>query len=378
MQQINGDQYIETGKLNMTESEIKLALQEEGINTIRNILDKQYIKETDITNEEINLRQNNYKEKGNYTENVTYNINIKKMLGRNIKENIKIVLVNAEINNKDFNIIIKLDQINHTYSVFLEDYIQKYNYTEDMKKEEITINNDSIETNGYNSYINMEITESYIVSQYFSEYKTKMLNDPKEAYHLLDIEYSQKKYGNYEKFKNYVENNKQKIKSANIKKYQMNEHNGIKEYVCVDTNDKYYIFIEETVAQYKVVLDTYTIDLPSFLSKYKTEHNQIKVGMNIQKIFEAINDGDYGYVYNKLDNTFKSNYFKTQADFEKYVKQNFANNQLEYKDCTKSGDLYIYNVIITDGTESNKNAIEKTFIMKLNEGTDFVMSFDVK
>ena len=55
--------------------------------------------------------------------------------------------------------------------------------------------------------------------------------------------------------------------------------------------------MESNITNYEVVLDTYTIDLPEFLEKYNKNSDEIKCGMNIQKLFDAINDEDYSYVY---------------------------------------------------------------------------------
>lgn len=379
IQELNGDQYIDTGKLEMTEDEIKVELQKEALAGIKSILDKQYIETMMVNDTKIISEQEIYKQNGNYKENVNYNLTIEKMLTKNLNENIVLALVNAKIVNKDLNIIVKLDKANRTYSVFLEDYIQKYNYNENMKEEEININQDGIEENGYNIYVKVEATEAYIISQYFSEYKIKMLDETQEAYKLLDTEYSQRKYGEYQNFKNYVDENKEKIQQASIDKYQINEHDGTKEYVCIDNNGKYYIFFEDSLTNYRVLLDTYTVDVPEFLEKYNKNSNEIKVGLNIQKIFEAINDGDYNYAYNKLDETFRRENFSNQETFEKYIKENFyAKNTLQHNSCEKIGDVYMYSITIKDATENNGNSIKKTFVMQLKEGTDFVMSFSME
>ena len=145
----------------------------------------------------------------------------------------------------------------------------------------------------------------------------------------------------------------------------------------IDPNNKYYIFNETAVMDYTLMLDTYTIDLPEFTEKYENNSNVIKAGLNIQKVFDAINDKDYKYFYNKLDSTFRQNNFPTEESFKDYVEKNFSNNQLVYDNGKESGDLYIYDVTVSEGTESNKQAVKKTFIVKLLEGTDFVMSFNV-
>lgn len=377
MKQVNGDEYVDSSRLNMTKEEIKEVMQNDGTTAIKEILDEQYMDDLNITDDQIQKMQNKYMKNGTYSQEVIYNLNVDDVFTYNLTENITIALVDARINDKGFDLLIKLDNENGTYSLFLEDFITKYKYDKNISKKDININNKQVQENSYNSNININPSDSYIVSQYFSEYRMKMLNDTVEAYKLLDTEYSQKKYNDYESFENYVNANKEKIEYASINKYQVTEHDGTKEYVCIDNNGKYYIFIEENAAKYKVVLDVYTTDLPEFLEKYKTNDGKIKVGMNIQKIFEAINDEDYRYVYNKLDNTFKQNNFPTEESFEEYVKQNFAHNQLEYENCKEEGNLYMFDVTVTEGTESSKEAVRKTFVMKLLEGTDFVMSFNV-
>ena len=153
----------------------------------------------------------------------------------------------------------------------------------------------------------------------------------------------------------------------------MVENKNGKEYVCVDENGKYYIFMEEEVGKYSVVLDTYTIDLPEFIEKYNSANEKTKVGLNIQKVFDAINKEDNEYVYNKLDNTLKQTNFKTVQEFKNYVIQNFSGKQLKYGECQQQGSLYIFDITITEGTKQTN----KRVIMQLKDGTDFVMSFNV-
>ena len=161
-----------------------------------------------------------------------------------------------------------------------------------------------------------------------------------------------------------------------LKRYQKNENNDYTQYVGVDENGDYIIFRLNSVINYNVILDTYTIDLPEFTEKYTKASDEEKVLLNIQKCFTAINDKDYRYVYNKLDNTFKANNFKTLADFEKYINANFfEKNKISAGNARKQSEVYLYDIKISniDGTSS----ITKTFVMQLKENTDFVMSFGV-
>ena len=374
IKEINGDQYIEREKLNMTDDEISKTLQDEGIVAIKNILDKQYIEDMSIDDNTIKSEQNKYKKIGNYNKNVTYDLNIEETRQMHINENITLVLVEAKLNDIDFNMLMKLDKLNNTYSIFLDDYIKKYDYNKEMGKEDVNIKGELIEANDYNSHIKVDVSETNIVSQYFSEYRMKMLENTEKAYELLDTDYNDKKFGTYENFKKYVESNKDKIMYASISKYQVLENDRGKEYVCIDNHGKYYIFNESKVTEYRAILDTYTSDIPEFLEKYNSSSGEEKAGMNIQKIFDAINDEDYNYAYNKLDDTFKQNNFSTEEEFEKYAKQYFSNNNLKYNDCEISGELYIYDITIN---EEAQDIDQRKVIVKLLDGTDFVMSFSI-
>ena len=137
--------------------------------------------------------------------------------------------------------------------MFLNDYIINNNYEKHMSAKNINISKSKIQANDYNNDFNIEGTEKEVVIQYFSEYRTKMLNDTRTAYQKLDSEYAEKKFGQYSNFESYVKNNKNNLEVASIDKYQVVENKNGKEYVCVDEKGKYYIFMEEEIGKYSVV-----------------------------------------------------------------------------------------------------------------------------
>ena len=74
---------------------------------------------------------------------------------------------------------------------------------------------------------------------------------------------------------------------------------------------------------------------------------------------------------------FKTNYFKTVQDFEKYIESTlYAKNEVSYESFEVQSWLYKYKVNITN-KENQTESTTKTFIVKLNDGTDFEMSFNV-
>ena len=168
---------------------------------------------------------------------------------------------------------------------------------------------------------------------------------------------------------------KQKLVSANLNNYQVTNT----QILCVDRNNKSYIFKVTTPMKYSLILDTYTIDIQEFTTKYSETNDKGKVILNINKFMLALNDKDYKYAYSILASSFKKNNFPTLESFEKYAKTNFfEQNKFDYIEFgDESGTYYTYKVNITDGTGKNNKLITKTFIMKLDEGTKFETSFNV-
>ena len=102
------------------------------------------------------------------------------------------------------------------------------------------------------------------------------------------------------------------------------------------------------------------------------------MGMNIEKVIEAINQKDYQYVYSKLDDTFKQNNFPTLDSFIEYIQSNlFEYNKVEYDEFTQDGDTSIYKAIIKNSKAENEDGKNITFVMKLLEDSNYVMSFSI-
>lgn len=377
--QINGDEELSLEKLDMSEAEALTVEREEGTKSIYNTLDKKYIDKFNISEKDIVEMAEEFKQKGDYVQDVVYNLKIKEMYMADISPEVTIVLVYANINDKEFNFIAKLDLENSTYSIFGKEYIEKYKYTKDTEISSIEISIDSIESNHYNQFTYVSATTDYIVTQYFSNFKDKVLNNTKDAYELLDEEYRNKRYGNYESYEKYVKENYDEIQDASISKYLVNNYEDYTEYVCLDENGRYYIFRQSTMLDYSVILDTYTIELQDFKDKYYKGNEQVKVGMNIEKIIEAINTKDYDYVYNKMDQTFKKNNFDNIETFKEFIANNFYEyNDIEYINFSKEGNTYIYATNIKNMKDENSTKKGFTVIMKLLEDSDFVISFSIE
>ena len=256
----------------------------------------------------------------------------------------------------------------------------KNNVKENLPEEIVEIKPDDvieIQENEYNKYKYAKISEDRKYIYLLQDYVEQELYDIDSAYESLDAEYKNKRFKDLNDFKEFAENRKNQLKKSYVYEYSKIEYDGYTQYIIKDQYDNYFIFKETAVLEYSILLDSYTIDLPQFTEEYNSADVQGKVNLNIQKFIQAINSKDYNYAYNCLSSGFKDNYFKSVEEFEKYVKENlYNNNNLEFKKFEEESNLYKYTINIIN-IENSNNIVEKTIIMKLNEGTDFEMSFNV-
>lgn len=243
---------------------------------------------------------------------------------------------------------------------------------ESEKENTVTINCSEI-----NKWEMVNTTDKEISQLYFYQYLENLLYYPKEVYEQLEEEYKKQRFKNELDFQKYIENSKQDFKDAILVKYQVIEQEKYKMYICVDQNENYYIFKETSPMQYTVILDDYTLILPQFIKKYNSANTETKIAMQVDRVRKALNNQDYNFVYSKLANSFKQNYFKEQTDLENYAKNNFYKiNEFQYVKLEAQDNNYIYTIQIIDGNDE-RNKQEKTFVIHLKEEGDFEFSFSV-
>lgn len=349
--------------------------QKESENALYNILSEEYIQEKQITLENI---------KSKFKELNEVVIDINDMYVSEKSQNLAIYMAEGAMREKksgkisNFKIILKLDKLNRTFAVLPQDYVEQ-NYSNIAIGENININMPkSIEENKNNIYSFVNVTEEDYVNDLINKLTEELLYNPKLVYEYLDEEYKKNKATDVVEFTNYINKNIKRFVTTKIEKYQKTEQDDYIQYVCKDTEGRYYIFKETAPMKYTVILDTYTIEIPEFTKKYNESDPRAKVILNINKFMQSINDKDYKYAYNILADSFKQENFKTLAEFENYIKTNwFENNEFEYE---KFGDeantYYTYQVKITDKSEKDDKKITKTFIVLLEDGIDFKLSFN--
>lgn len=284
----------------------------------------------------------------------------------------------GRIAENEYYLIINLDYDNKTFSIVhsnKQEYENAINNIVDEKyRQDI-----EIPKNKYNEIVNKNITDFEILTVYFEDYKYKALNNPEIAFNLLDSEYKEKKFNNdIDLYKEYVEKNKDRFKDANIVKHGITKDGQYRQYICIDNYGNYYEFNEVGIKEYTVILDNYTLESDEFINKYNKLSDKEKAISNVDKVMKLINEKNYTELYGHLSEGFKNNYFSTQETFEKYIQNNFFDNNITGTITVKNeGKIFMITVPYKEGLSSAAEQRKKTFIVRLGEGTDFELSFNV-
>lgn len=366
-------------------------IKEQNVEGLLGILSEEFIDNEEITNENIFKKLNLVNSKQVYYSTKIYelesSLNVRNYF---VYGNI----VNSETNKSGAklkcNFIIKNDLVNNTFSIapygsIYNDYIEYFdNKVEQKNNIDYDKMSKSIDTNENNRVSRIDANDEQIAEFYLKYYIQDAKYYKEDAYNLLDEEFKNKRFDSFKKYEEYINETVDKLPIAILNKYKATQMDGYKEYLCIDNYGKYYIFKETAPMQFTVLLDVYTIERPEITEKYNKADDIQKVGICINTFFAMIDNADYESAYNKLDSDFKNNYFKNVGSFKEYVKNNFYNNnKVLLSNTKKTSSVYTIDVDYYDANTyviSNNYIPEgkkKTFIVKLLDDNNFVMSFNV-
>lgn len=358
--------------------------RETAQNTIYDMLSKKYIDEFDVKTEDmkkLSLDKN--------TESVIDRMHVIQNSFDVSTYFVDLTDINTEnSSSKQRKIAVSVDFLNNTFMIFPEEYCEKHNFNNleiGDKIDDFSI--DSIEANDENMFESRIAQENEVALEYYNNYHIYEMYNLEKAYNMLNNDYKNKRFGTLENYKKYIDENRNDIEEKVVTKYQVVGDEGEKQYICVDSDNKYYVFNQKTISNYDLCLDTYTIDSQDFIYKYDNGNDQKKAGMNVEKFIEAVNTQDYTYIYNHLAESFKNNYFNNQETLAKFIKENlFKYNNKEYKGYEQQGNNHIYKLKIINGqnqsNDENENTINEnknmTVIIQLTEERDYIMSFSME
>ena len=366
--------YLDVNKTVENLFEYILNINSEGNNAeaILSILDKEYINKNSLTEDNVQTFFGKYKNVKSYFTKEIYNQEIRHL--QNIEGYCLYVkgIIRQNSIEEYIYIVIKEDHTTGAYSINIMDE----NSFELAKRESnIKIN---IEKNEYNEIINRYINDSQKCYEFFNDYINTIKNNPAEGYKLLDEQYKNARFGSIENYINFINSKQSNTKDLILTQYDIDLKEEYEQYLCIDHEGNYYIFRRTDFMNYTVLLDTYTIELPEFIEKYDGATNEQKLQLNITKIIDAINNKDYQYVYNKLDENYKNNKFNNLASFEKYIKACFFEiNKINSASYRQEADVYIFTLGIGNKVDENSGTRMVKILVRLLENRDFEISISI-
>lgn len=267
--------------------------------------------------------------------------------------------------------IVLVDKNNFTFMI--EPINENYNNIDQLK---LKTNIEKIAENSANGLEYRNITDEDVANKYYEYYKNLLTYDVDKAYLLLNSEYKEKRFPTIDSFKKYVNESKNNV-PAIMTGYKYDEDTS--KYTIKDSNNNYYIIHENYIMDFDIKLDAYTVKSSEYDSKYSKLSDSAKISANIEQTIMMINNKDYSTVYSKLDDEFKKNNFDTEAKFETYIKNNlFNNNYWTAENVKQEGNIYICTGTIKDSIAVAAQTKKVSFIIRLNAGTDYTMSFNIK
>lgn len=221
---------------------------------IYGLLDEEYIKYYDLT-------KNNFKKYIDVSNSDSiqieevYKIQERNNIGMYIVKS-KLLLKNSDIMN-DFNIILKIDKKNNTYSIFLNNYIEDKGYSKLSIGDKVNIKlkgimEDSDLNNKYDHSNNKKITDN--VEDIFGDYTYMCIFYEKEAYNLIDNEIKEK-YSTYDIFDKYITDNITDLVTMDLYSYSDVQQDNFIEYKCTSTTGQVFTFKVKSYITYTVTIE---------------------------------------------------------------------------------------------------------------------------
>ena len=284
-------------------------------NVIINMLSSNYIRKFNISN-------NNLQEHIDIFEDNEYQI--KDMYSSIIKNNIQVYLVYGKLKQNEYNFMITVDLDNNAFGIYLNDYINNSDYSQENIKT-LKLQENSIEKNDNNHYVPINVSSEEMAKKYFEDFKEKIEDNPREIYNLLDGDYKNAIFSDYAYFNEYFNQQKSKIEDATLLGYKVKNYENYNQYICVDSNNYYYIFNVEAVMKYTFILINNDIEYNNenyILNNDKTGLSDFKFDVTgiPNECVEVINEIE---VYNNVIKEYVYMHGLTEADSAIYQGYNY-------------------------------------------------------
>lgn len=348
-------------------------------NQVFSLLSEEYIERFNITEdnilEVINLEYKEYLITKMYKKDISEKLHIYLVYGKNINNE-------QNFESIDYGLIIKIDETNSTFSIYLNNYLEENNLLDLYEGDTLEIENiNNIPNRDFNVYYedDIDISQESQVKYYFEIYKKYIAIDLENTYNILDADYRNIRFENIEEYIEYMYEKVQEITSATIESYQFNRYTKYIQIICIDKNENYYIFNVTNPGVFNIMLDDYTVLLATNEAEYEEAFPKAKCEYNIERFIKGINDKNYNFSYSVLNESSKTIEYATKKSFIEYIENNlFDENEINYEDFTMlEENLYTYTVKLTDKSKSDSREIDMTFTINLISNNKFEISFTI-
>lgn len=131
-----------------------------------------------------------------------------------------------------------------------------------LNDDNILMNEKQIQKYEANQIIPVNITDEDMAKKYLNDFKNLILSDIAEAYNTLNEDYRIQKFNDISEFQNYI-NDQLSVSfySLSVEKYKVRMINGKKYFDIYASDDNRYIIKENSIMNYEVFLDEYTIEI---------------------------------------------------------------------------------------------------------------------
>lgn len=221
-------------------------------NYIYELIDDEYLKY-------YNLNEKNFKE--NLDTFDSDQIQIDKVYKVNQNENLALYIINAKQlyknkdTQKDFNLLLKIDNNNNTFSVYLNNYINDKGYNNLKLGDKVNLKISNIQEKTYNKFDSSRKTTPDNVEDIFKEYVNNCIFYENRAYNLLDSVCKSSKFSTYEDFDKYITENIRDIVLMDLYSYEDEQKEGYIEYRCKSDKGQSYIFKVTSYITYTVSIE---------------------------------------------------------------------------------------------------------------------------
>ncbi len=339
-----------------------------------NVMDYDVINSLKITKE-------NYNNYNNFNFPI---FRIDEIYGQELSTDVDIYVVYHQLqvdssNSKQNVIFVKVNTNDMDFSIYPYEYLRINKYLNLKQGDKISKISSDINKNKDNVYGDLyddDITDEDFTKELFSRYKFDLLLDIEHLYNVLDENYKKAKFPNIEDLKKYINENKSDLVIDSLSQYnaEENEEENYTKYVAI-CSSKEYVFYVKNLMNYTMFLDGYL--MVDDKETYDSMLPQLQAEYCVKRIIQSINDGNYEFVYEKLNDIQKNNYYKNIADFKDYIQKIFYSKnkyEIDTDYLILSASVYQFNMKITDATEEEFTHRNLVMTITLKDDDDFRVS----